>query len=762
MLMRVLPARIATKAVSNLIRLSDIVLLCRTNSFSREFYESDVGLVFRSRLTAIWHYVSHGSIAGYEPSSLFSRLWLQQQGVIVRNLADYLRSGKRLNGASPHPLFEAPAVDTIKRKKYSKWGELERFSSNSNRLSILSYTSSQGQVNSIRFGNFLDHSMSTRIVDKFPTHYIDISVIIDDVSSIMRANQVIESIVTAASGLSFEIILIPSSSRPDLFRLLRYLELTQPEVRICYRAKAATRGNLLNLTTTMSRAERVLFMHSGHRFPVDSFASLVRALDKNNGSIIQPLILDSNGLIWSAGIVFPYDEPIPVPWLRGISPETAEMPSSFSAAAAQFPIFIKKPSNEIVSYFSGDISENWTDVDLSLRLADEYEMQVEVLTEIRVIKVMNSPYEPSMQEPVISEENRLAWNTLGWQSGFPIGSTTLIPSENIDNSPSNGVSIFPMRKPEINTSTSGGLPRLRWSIKTSAPSNLLSGESYNWGDWYFANSLADALRRLGQIVTVDSVENRGKLSASLDDVVLNLRGYEAVIPVEGAVNITWVISHPELVTLEEVQSSQITYAASHFWAKSKSHEWQTSIRPLLQCTDSSLFYPPSEAVAEYEKSLFIGNTVNRDRSMVDVALRMGVDLDIYGRGWEGKARPDQIQAEHVDNADLRRLYAAARVTLNDHWPDMREWGFMSNRAFDVVASGGRLLSDKLEGLPTEISQLMEIHYDIGLLLEKSEAGAFGEYEATESENRAAAYVLTHHTFDVRARQILDDILNYRN
>lgn len=758
--MRTLPEKIFARVFNNVIRFSDIALLYRTDSFSREFYEYNLDLPFKSRLAAIWHYVFHGAVEGYEPSPFFSRLWLQQQGINVRNLADYLRSGKRLNGPSPHPLFEDPTVNQIDQWNFSKWGKLEDFSSNLDRIKIRSCKGSLGQVNWSYFGHFLDHSMSRGNVHNLPTQDIAVSVIVDDVSSILRANQVIESISTAATGLTFEIILIPSSNRPDLYSLLRYLEFTHPEVQICYRSKISTRGELLNLAIAISKADRVLFMHSGHRFQVDSFTRLLRVLDGNSGKIIQPLILDSNGLIWSAGIVFPYGTPFPVPWLRGISPETADMPPSFSAAAAQFPIFFKKPINKVTSYFHDEIADNWIDVDLSLRLADRYDMHVEVLTDIHVIKVMKSPYEPSSLEPVLAEEIRLSWNLLGLKPGIPIGSTTLSPSENNECGRSDGVDIFQMRKPDGHDLTTGAVPRLRWSIKTSAPSNLVAKASYNWGDWYFAQSLSDALRRLGQIVTVDSVENRGKVSGSLDDVVLNLRGLEPIIPVRGAVNLTWVISHPELVTREEVQASQITYAASDYWAESKSREWSVNIRTLLQCTDSSLFYPQGQAVSDYDKPLFVGNAVNRDRSMVEAALRMGVDLDIYGRGWEGKARPDQIRAQHVDNAELRRLYAAARVTVNDHWPNMRDWGFMSNRAFDVVASGGRLLSDKLHGLPAEISQLMDIQYDIRLLLDNSTFPILRDSYGEEANNQAADYVLTHHTFDVRARRILEDVLAY--
>ncbi|WP_449373277.1 hypothetical protein [Arthrobacter psychrolactophilus] len=552
--MNILPVRFFKRAIIDLNRLSDVLLLCRTNSFSREFYEINVDRIFESRFAAIWHYVFSGAIEGYEPSPLFSRLWLQQQGINFRNLADYLRSDKRIGEPLPHPHYESLTGQPIDRFSDSKWGKLEDFSSHADISRILSSTNSLGHVNLIQFRHFLNRAMNEQTIHNIPLTAIDIeiSVIVDDVSSVARANQVIESIVTAASGLAFEVILIPSSSRPDLFSLLRYLELSWPEVRICYRSKSSSRADLFNLATEMSKADRVLFMHSGHRFPVDSFSRLCRALDRNTGSIIQPLVLDSNGLIWSAGIVFPFEEPTPVPWLRGISPETADMPSCFYTAAAQFPILVQTPTKESGSYFQEKTSDIWIDVDLSLRLADRFDMQVEVITDVQVIKAMNSPYEPSKLEPKLSEESRSSWNVLGWRQGFPGGSTSLSPSENFNRNDSSGVTGFPMRKPEVRSLTRSGVPRLRWSIKTSAPSNRLSQSSYYWGDWYFAQSLSDALGRLGQIVTVDSVENRGKLSGYLDDVVLNLRGLEPIVPVEGALNVTWVISHPDLVTPEDV------------------------------------------------------------------------------------------------------------------------------------------------------------------------------------------------------------------
>jgi spore maturation protein CgeB len=55
-----------------------------------------------------------------------------------------------------------------------------------------------------------------------------------------------------------------------------------------------------------------------------------------------------------------------------------------------------------------------------------------------------------------------------------------------------------------------------------------------------------------------------------------------------------------------------------------------------------------------------------------------------------------IRGEYVDNAILRQYYSRCEILLNDHWPSMRERGFISNRLFDGAASGAFMISDSVE------------------------------------------------------------------
>ncbi len=71
---------------------------------------------------------------------------------------------------------------------------------------------------------------------------------------------------------------------------------------------------------------------------------------------------------------------------------------------------------------------------------------------------------------------------------------------------------------------------------------------------------------------------------------------------------------------------------------------------------------------------------------------------IYGHDWDNLIDRKYVKAEQIDNDELGALYASASVVLNEHWDDMRREGFLSNRLFDAVACGTRVISDDICGL----------------------------------------------------------------
>ncbi|WP_148615314.1 CgeB family protein [Nocardioides rubriscoriae] len=283
---------------------------------------------------------------------------------------------------------------------------------------------------------------------------------------------------------------------------------------------------------------------------------------------------------------------------------------------------------------------------------------------------------------------------------------------------------------------------LRWSIDIAAGAAPIGRR---WGDWHFARSLADALERLGQWVEIDHPETRGRATRSETDVVLTLRGLERVAPQPGAANLLWVISHPDDVTDGELAEFDVVFAAGTTWAA------RHGVTPLLQCTDTTRFHPDVGDADPEGDVLFVGNARGGPRPVVTAALDAGVPLTVVGTGWA--ALGVEAAADRVSNLDLPAAYATAGVVLNDHHADMRAQGFVSNRVFDVLAVGGRLLTDPVAGLaetlgtdvptwrtPADVARLARPPYDA--------------WPGPQERRALAERVVAEHSFDARAATLL--------
>lgn len=299
-------------------------------------------------------------------------------------------------------------------------------------------------------------------------------------------------------------------------------------------------------------------------------------------------------------------------------------------------------------------------------------------------------------------------------------------------------------------------PSLRWAIKIVAPPGA-RGEA--WGDTHFARGLATALRRLGQEVVIDAYDARARPTCYLDDVVLALRGPEPFAPQSGATSLLWIISHPDQITAREVGGFDRVYAGSVSWARSASARFGREVVPLLQCTDASRFHPVG--AARTDEIIFVGTARGIPRPSIIEPLRAGIAVSVYGPDWRGWIPAEAIKGTGIPNAELPAVYERASVVLNDHWPAMRKAGFVSNRLYDVVAAGGRVVSDHVEGIE-EIFEGAVVTYrtvpELIQLLQRDPAKAFPNEETL---NSISARVRERHSFDARARRLLDDALAIR-
>jgi hypothetical protein len=244
------------------------------------------------------------------------------------------------------------------------------------------------------------------------------------------------------------------------------------------------------------------------------------------------------------------------------------------------------------------------------------------------------------------------------------------------------------------SSSEGASKSLKWSLRIPVP----SGEKGNhWGDLYFARDFAEALTSLGQDV---EIHRRNKLweKDGLEDVSVVIRGLERVNPKPGKINIIWVISTPELITKDELDGFDIVFAASNSWTEWVAKKTGIKVSPLLQCTDPKRFNPSVSGPDKSGEIIFVGNARKRLRRIVSDFIDAQIPMKVYGKDWTDKVPQSLIGEEFIPNDELPIRYRSSKIVLNDHRPDMGKRGFYSNRLFDAVASGARVLSDDVVGL----------------------------------------------------------------
>ncbi|NNC81493.1 MAG: glycosyltransferase [Acidimicrobiales bacterium] len=288
------------------------------------------------------------------------------------------------------------------------------------------------------------------------------------------------------------------------------------------------------------------------------------------------------------------------------------------------------------------------------------------------------------------------------------------------------------------------------AIRISAP----WAKRHVWGDTHYAVGLQDAIEQLGHNARIVYHDDGPKFSSGPpDEVNLVLRGLTPHAPIPGNINILWVISHPELVTFEELAGYNLVYFASASHAEMASHVPGPDPRILLQATG---FEPPDEP-ANTSDVVFVGNSRRVDRPIVRWASESEVDLAVYGGDWDSIDLGDGWKGKSYPNEMLPQLYAGATYVLNDHWDSMREFGYVSNRVFDVLASGGEVISDELPSITRLFGDTVAQVSNAEELAAIVNAGA----RFTDDDRMAhATSVHDHHSFEVRARQLVNDIFMY--
>jgi len=299
--------------------------------------------------------------------------------------------------------------------------------------------------------------------------------------------------------------------------------------------------------------------------------------------------------------------------------------------------------------------------------------------------------------------------------------------------------------------------KYRIAIKIPVPNMEVAA---NWGDYHFGLALARAIRKLGHFVRIDLLPNWYDIPEFTDEVVIVLRGLNRYKPKSSHINLMWNISHPNEITYDEYEEYDHVFVASIPYSIHLKAIVKTSVTSLLQCTDPQLFFPSPNENNIYDEVLFIGNSRKKYRKAVQFAIESDMPIKVCGNNWENIIDPKFLKSDFIENNKLRHYYSNCGVLLNDHWHDMAELGFISNRIFDAAACGACIVTDYVDGIEQIFHDTIPVYSDIDNFKAIISELLKNPKKRSEIGEKLFQQVNLNHTFDKRAGEILNLIKNH--
>ena len=286
---------------------------------------------------------------------------------------------------------------------------------------------------------------------------------------------------------------------------------------------------------------------------------------------------------------------------------------------------------------------------------------------------------------------------------------------------------------------------------------IKDGKGATWGDEYFGAVLERELNALGCTVRQEFWPNWK--DAKEDDVILVLRGLRRWSPPKGVFSILWLLSHPNDVTQDELEAFDLVLTASRTHAKLLEAALRTPVRVARQCTDHRLFQRPAGPIEnerdQREGIIYVARSRGVRRDMAQWIVETGIDATIYGNGWERYGLGRRVHGKHIANDELPRLYRRAWLGLNDHWMDMRAFGYINNRILDCLGCGLPVVTDEFPELRDVFGDALLYANDARGLISAMEK-CQNDYMSVLSKSREKwNEVVGEFTFERRAAEILE-------
>ena len=215
-----------------------------------------------------------------------------------------------------------------------------------------------------------------------------------------------------------------------------------------------------------------------------------------------------------------------------------------------------------------------------------------------------------------------------------------------------------------------------------------------WGDYNVACDLANEINENKIYFAIPVPQNFWYSTFNkFVDVTILFRGLLEYIPYKNQINYMYAISNYNEVNCEEYYNYERVFSMS---LKNPCGEKYCFLPAFA---NTNFYYPVKSNNPKYRYDiLFIGNTRSEYRNVVKYCVNNGINIAVFGSGWEKFIDKKYIKGHLIPNKKVKYYYSNSKIILADHFDDMRKLGAISNRIYNISACKGFCICDDVKGL----------------------------------------------------------------
>lgn len=585
-----------------------------------------------------------------------------------------------------------------------------------------------------------------------PAEGVTATFVVHDVVPSDLFESVAAAVATADGLISYEVIVTTRCGGPAFDQLAALLDL-QPFRTAVIQDVRATEALLLNGAVRAARGEVLVVVGPGQRLTTtpETFAELVATVSES-GVPTHPVVVDSHGLLVDAGSFYPGGTTEPVPALRGYPLAALGDLDGVDAPSAGFPLVLRTSDVRAVRGFDSRLDRLWLGDDLVRRLSARVAAGCVLSSSVRATLVAYRAQQHDTDTKHDIRTFRGAWPKAPTIT-FPFERWNLTPHVHGASQWSGGAAATMWLSGRFQVTEHPD--QRRWLI-VPRPGGAPDAPA---GPVDFAESLAAALRRAGQVAAVQDGRSTG---FTIDaDVAVDLDGVtEPPLPAT-ATTVLWATDDVDRINPDRVRGYDHAFSAAPLWCEQVWNRERIAVRSLLNCTDPEKFFVTSAFPVPDITSVHVGDQQPwRQVSVygsIHQSFRVGGRFRVHGRGWDKQIPPQYIGDPIRSLDELREIYQTAHYVTVDHRPELRDLGLISSQVFDVLAAGGNLLSDEVAGLDDVFGGRVAIYRNWLELAWSYALDSLCYYPTDSGKAKVAAEIREHHSFDARARTLIEAV-----